>query len=39
VEPIPPGIVSISDWHNDDPSRERTSAADARGHAAVAHIS
>jgi hypothetical protein len=39
VEPIPPGMVSISDWHNNDPPSERASAADAMGHAAVAHIS
>jgi hypothetical protein len=39
VELIPPGIVSIFDWHNDDPPGERTSAADVMGHAAVAHIS
>jgi hypothetical protein len=31
--------VSISEWHDDDPPSERTSAADAMGCAAVAHIS
>jgi hypothetical protein len=28
MELVPPGIVSISDWHNDDPPSERASAAD-----------
>jgi SAM-dependent methyltransferase len=38
LELVPPGIVSIADWHNDTPPAERPSPADTMCYAAVARI-
>jgi hypothetical protein len=36
---VPPGITLISDWHNEEPSNRRPSAADTSIYGAVARIS
>jgi hypothetical protein len=39
MELVPPGVRSISEWRNDDPPEERTSAVDTFSYGAVARIS
>jgi SAM-dependent methyltransferase len=39
MELISPGVVSISEWRNDDPPAERTTPADTASYGAVARIS
>jgi hypothetical protein len=39
MELVSPGIVSASEWRNDDPPDERASSADTASYGAVAHIS
>jgi O-methyltransferase involved in polyketide biosynthesis len=36
---VPPGVKSISEWHNDDPPDQRTFPADTLAYGAVARIS
>ena len=38
MEWVPPGVVSITDWHSDTPPDERPAAADAMFYGAVARI-
>jgi hypothetical protein len=38
MEWVPPGAVSVTDWHSDTPPDVRPSAADAMSYGAVARI-
>jgi len=38
MELVPPGVVAVSDWHNDAPPGDRPTAADTMSYVAVARI-